>query len=104
MKVLAIYPEARELQAFETMPPLGLAWVAAAIKPHVKEICIIDQQVDRTSVTDTVSQMKPDFVFLGGTSHSRQEVFDLSTQVKTIMPHLWSFMEGLMHHLQRTKL
>lgn len=82
MKVLAIYPEARELQAFETMPPLGLAWVAAAIKPHVKEICIIDQQVDRTSVTDTVSQMKPDFVFLGGTSHSRQEVFDLSTQVK----------------------
>jgi hypothetical protein len=32
MKILAIYPRAGKLQAIETIPPLGLAWITAVLR------------------------------------------------------------------------
>jgi len=87
MNVLAIFPKATELKAFEPMPPLGMAWIAASIKDKVNELLFIDQQVDNsTSVCELAISFKPDFILIGGTSHSRFEAFSLASMIKMAYP------------------
>lgn len=86
MNVLAIFPKATELKAFEPMPPLWMAWIAASIKEKVNELLLIDQQVDNTSLLELAISFKPDFILIGGTSHSRFEAFNLAFMIKKAYP------------------
>lgn len=86
LDVLAIYPCAAEVKAFDAMPPLGLALIAAFIRENGYSVQIIDQQVDDSDVGTIIQKSKPSFILIGGTSHSRFEAFQIAIIAKQEHP------------------
>ncbi|MFC1693046.1 B12-binding domain-containing radical SAM protein [Candidatus Latescibacterota bacterium] len=56
-KVICLYPYFQEVPIYEFFPPLGLEFIAGAIKDFVRDICIIDLRYEknfRELITDDV--------------------------------------------------
>ena len=84
--ILIIHPEVKESRVFDRMPPLGLAWIAAALRQVGHAIHILDCQVDDYNVAVLTQELKPALTLVGGTSHSRFIAFEIAKKVKQAYP------------------
>lgn len=86
MKLFAIYPQEPELAVFEKMPPLGMLWVAAALRRAGHDVVFVDQQVDGRDPAKLAEEIEPSLALLGGTSHSRFASFAIARRIKSVSP------------------
>ena len=84
--ILAIYPALREQRVFDPMPPLGLAWIAAALRQKGHNVHIVDEQVETIDINAWVQGTRPSVVLIGGTSHSRFHAFARATAIRAALP------------------
>lgn len=69
------------------MPPLGLAYLGAALERSGYSVRILDQEVTRNrSLTHYLAQWRPACVGISGTTHTRFESFALAGEVKRFDP------------------
>lgn len=81
MKVLLVNPPSR----FWLFPPLGLAYIASAVKQNNHEVQILDMtaEPDR-NLSDLVRSFSPDVVGLSCTSQTFQSALTVARQIKTV--------------------
>jgi len=94
ISILAIYPTSFELQGFDYMPPLGMAWIASVIREHGYDVHLLDQQVDKRNIQQFTEEIKPTMVFIGGTSHSRFNAFDIARKIKEVNESIYVVYGG----------
>ena len=98
--ILAIYPALREQRVFDPMPPLGLAWIAAALRQKGHNVRIVDEQVETIDINAWVQEMRPSVVLIGGTSHSRFHAFARAAAIRAALPETTIVYGG--HHASFT--
>lgn len=67
---------------FECMPPLGLAYIAANLEKHGHSVKIVDFEVVDKNLETWLGELKPEFVGISGTTHTRFESFDIAKKIK----------------------
>ncbi len=68
------------------MPPLGLAWIAAAVRKKGRNVRIVDEQVETVDIPALAQEIRPSVVLIGGTSHSRFHAFERAAAIRAAYP------------------
>jgi anaerobic magnesium-protoporphyrin IX monomethyl ester cyclase len=91
-----LFVNPREVGAFfERMPPLGLAYIAAALELEDYSVKIVDFEVDEHSLTHWLEKYQPKFLGISGTSHTRFESFRLAAEAKVFSPEIITIYGGV---------
>ena len=89
MKISLIFPPSL-YQTKQTMPPLGIAWLAAVLRENsYQDIFLIDSVINRYSDEDIIELLKkqdPDIIGLSFGTQNRFFAFDLIKLIKKIFP------------------
>jgi len=89
MKITLIFPPS-VYQTKQTMPPLGISWLAAVLRENgFKNISLIDSVINQYSNEDIVGLVKkdaPDIIGLSFGTQSRFKAFDLARTLKKNFP------------------
>lgn len=91
MKITLIFPPSA-YQTKQTMPPLGIAWLAAVLRENgFKDVSLIDSVINQYSNEDIVKLVKkdvPDIIGLSFGTQSRFKAFDLCRTLKSNFPEV----------------
>jgi len=86
--ILLIHPTEGGLdtgkQGHGGMPPLGMLWIVAFLEQNGLSVHVIDCQIDNTNIEEFLIRENPHMVGIGGTSHTRFDVFNLAKTVKRV--------------------
>jgi len=89
MKIVLIFPP-NVYQTKQSMPPLGIAWLAAVLRENgFKDVSIIDSMANRYSNEDIIDLLKkesPDMVGISFGTQIRFSAFDLVRAIKKNFP------------------
>jgi anaerobic magnesium-protoporphyrin IX monomethyl ester cyclase len=67
---------------FESMPPLGLAYMAANLKKHGYTVKIVDLEVEDDGLRPWLEKYEPRSIGISGTTHTRFESFRIAKEIK----------------------
>lgn len=91
MKITLIFPPST-YQTKQTMPPLGIAWIAVVLRENgFRNVSLIDSVVNRYSNEKTVELLKregPDVIGLSFGTQNRFYAFDLARLIKKNFPRI----------------
>lgn len=91
MKITLIFPP-NIYQTKQSMPPLGIAWLAAVLRENgFKDVSIIDSIAHRYTnkeVVDLLQEEKPDIVGISFGTQIRFNAFDLARLIKKNFPQV----------------
>ena len=96
MDVLLIQPRWGHISRFPSRPPLGLAYIAGALKRAGYENHIVDMQVDDTDIQDLISSHTPRLIGFSVTTWTFKQVLEKVKHLKRRFPHL-TFVAGGPH-------
>jgi anaerobic magnesium-protoporphyrin IX monomethyl ester cyclase len=89
MKIVLVFPP-NIYQTKQSMPPLGLAWIAAVLRENgFEDISIIDSIANRYSnegVISLLKEKKPDVIGISFGTQIRFNAFDLARLIKKELP------------------
>jgi radical SAM superfamily enzyme YgiQ (UPF0313 family) len=88
MDALLIQPRWRRKSRFPSRPPLGLAYIAGALKRAGYESRIVDMQVDDTNIKDLIASRAPRLIGFSVTTWTFKQVFEEVKHLKRCFPHL----------------
>jgi radical SAM superfamily enzyme YgiQ (UPF0313 family) len=80
---------------FEKMPPLGLASIAAYLEENGISTRIIDAEVEPLNLEECLSEARPRFLGISGTTHTRFESFDIARRTKRYNPEIITVYGGV---------
>ncbi|MDY7076895.1 MAG: radical SAM protein [Chloroflexota bacterium] len=96
MNVLLIQPRWGRISRFPSRPPLGLAYIAGALKRAGHESHIVDMQVDDTDIQDLILSDTPRLIGFSVTTWTSKQVLENVKQLKRHFPYL-TFVAGGPH-------
>ncbi|MFH1780773.1 MAG: radical SAM protein, partial [Candidatus Nealsonbacteria bacterium] len=89
MKIVFVFPP-NIFQTKQSMPPLGIAWLAAVLRENgFKDVSIIDSIANRYTneqVLDLLKNSRPDIVGISFGTQIRFNAFDLARLIKKELP------------------
>ncbi len=88
MDALLIQPRWGNISRFPSRPPLGLAYVAGALKRAGYDSHIIDMQVDDTNVEDLIASHAPRLLGFSVTTWTSKDVIEKAKHLKSRFPDL----------------
>lgn len=90
MKISLVFPPSL-YQTKQTMPPLGIAWIAAVLRENgFKDVNLIDSVINNYSnedVVDLLKKYKPDIIGVSFGTQNRFYAFDLIRLIKNNFPN-----------------
>ena len=97
MKITLIFPLSL-YQTKQTMPPLGIAWIAAVLRENgYPDVSLIDSVINNYSNEDVINILKknpPDIVAVSFGTQNRFYAFDLIRQIKKNLPSILIVVGG----------
>ncbi|MFH1575556.1 MAG: radical SAM protein [Candidatus Nealsonbacteria bacterium] len=91
MKIVLVFPP-NIYQTKQSMPPLGLAWIAAVLRENgFKDVSIIDSIANRYSNEEVIGLLKeknPDIIGISFGTQIRFNAFDLARLIKKNFPNV----------------
>jgi radical SAM superfamily enzyme YgiQ (UPF0313 family) len=88
MDILLIQPRWGDISRFPSRPPLGLAYVAGALKRAGHKSHIVDLQVDDTDIQDLIASHTAKLVGFSVTTWTFKQVLKEVKHIKRRFPHL----------------
>lgn len=89
MKISLVFPPSI-YQTKQTMPPLGIAWLAGVLRENgFKEISLIDSVIGKYSnkeIVDTLKNQGPDIIGLSFGTQNRFLAFDSAREIRKNFP------------------
>ena len=91
MKITLIFPPSL-YQTKQTMPPLGIAWIAAVLRENgFKNVSLIDSVINNYSNEDIIESLRkdcPDIIGISFGTEARFSAFDLIRLIKNNFPNI----------------
>jgi radical SAM superfamily enzyme YgiQ (UPF0313 family) len=87
MDVLLIQSRWGHISRFPSRPPLGLAYIAGALKRAGYESRIVDMQVDDTDIQDLIAAQAPKLIGFSVTTWTFKQVLEEAKRLKRRFPH-----------------
>jgi anaerobic magnesium-protoporphyrin IX monomethyl ester cyclase len=84
MKILLVHPPGGLVNRFPGRPPLGLAYLAAAVREH--NPMIVDQQINQQPLEIIVDDVQPDVIGFSLTTWSFRQIREVAQQLRRHHP------------------
>ncbi len=88
MDALLIQPRWGHISRFPSRPPLGLAYIAGALKKAGYDSHIVDMQVDDTDIDGLIASHAPRLVGFSVTTWTFKDTIEKAKHLKRRFPHI----------------